>query len=579
MLYGLAARHLNKQVARVAALLLAVSPWGVLGSRGLAETAFLMPTAVLLLQCLVWAIAEQRPWGWFGVAVALGLALGTTLQAIPLLIVCLLLMLLFHHRVSWVHLLLGVALVALIAAPYLSHQNAVRLGDLRAMLRGLVSGWAQPQAALITLRRLVARHAGLQLVALTAPSQSAYSVGMLNAFSRLAGLGFLIACPTVLVLAVRRWGDWRQARNAAPEAITATWLWVMLLLSTGSQSASQFEATAALVLPVGLLSLAITFDALIAAVRKGATSRRWWLQVAQLGFLALGLGLVLSQAYAVVNFYGFVSDHDTSLGFGTPFRFWRRTANLIQRESKAEGLSQIWILARPAGPSLEPLVPALGYLLEPEVTAIALGADGSDSLLLPTGHVALYLLTDGSPRAEDMVRQLGGSERGRVLFPDEKARARVMFLEERTVEEILALVQRRGLWALDNGLRLLGYDWPPQASPGSVVEVATWWTFLNVSAEDREAEHVVFVQLITAEGLIVAEGQAFGLEEHDWEQGQLLKQWCALELPESLPPGDYYLTVGSYRPHDAYRNRYLDDLGHTLGQAIPLGPVRVGALP
>lgn len=180
-----------------------------------------------------------------------------------------------------------------------------------------------------------------------------------------------------------------------------------------------------------------------------------------------------------------------------------------------------------------------------------------------------------SPPVESTIDRLDGEDRGLVIFPGGELRARVKVAGSRPAKEILGLIDNRTFQVLDSGACLLGYDWPPDASPGQAVTFASYWTFIDIPAQETRLRHSLFNHLHASSGPLVAQCYGLGLLERDWSPGLVLVQWFEMPLPADLPPGDYALLTGMYRLSDLSRNRCIDDLGRDTGDAIKLGPLTV----
>ncbi|MBN1402478.1 MAG: glycosyltransferase family 39 protein [Anaerolineae bacterium] len=574
-IFLIARRHLGLRVAFVATALLACNPWAVLAARSISEGAVLLPAAICVLVGLNLALSDRRPWGWVLACIAAGLMVNTSLTALPVIAVILILALLYRRRTGWLHLALGLALIALISVPYASQQNLSRFADVRAALRAVGADLAHPNATLQAFRAAAWLHSGGGIESLTAPStQDFESSRLLGRIGQLGAVTFFIALPTILWLALSRWSKWRSGQDTAPYLIPCVWLLIVLIGMPAlpeDLAASPFIG----VLPVGLLSMALVLDRLYALPDSAALRARWWSQFLKLGLVLLFFIFLVWQIFSLLHLLSFVSHHDVSAGYSMPFRYWRRTANLVRREAREGDIPELWMLADGSSPTTELAPQILAYLLEDELETVLLGHDGSQGLLLPAGRPGVYLVSDPSSLAAGVVRQLGAQRRGVVLFPDGTTTLSVHVVEAREVESLLELIPQRGLWGLDSGLRLVGYDWPPSARPGEAADLATYWTFLDVPSEDQEGTHRVFTRLIDVQGRPVAQCEAFALPEAHWMPGLLLKQWCTLQLPANMPPGEYALLVGSVRLDEGVRNRYVDAHGRALGEAIPLGPVVV----
>jgi len=102
------------------------------------------------------------------------------------------------------------------------------------------------------------------------------------------------------------------------------------------------------------------------------------------------------------------------------------------------------------------------------------------------------------------------------------------------------------------------------ADPGGVVRVALEWRTTEAIGDSFK----VFAHIIGADGQLVAQSDFVPggglLPTTAWQAGQTVHDRFAVRLPPDLPPGNYRLRVGLYRPSDGLRLRV------TAGE--PAGP-------
>ena len=149
-----------------------------------------------------------------------------------------------------------------------------------------------------------------------------------------------------------------------------------------------------------------------------------------------------------------------------------------------------------------------------------------------------------------------------------------MVAPQQAAAEVLSRIPNRGLWKLDTGMHLLGFEWPLSAQPGERVTLATYWALLDVPPDVRAHQHSLFNHLMAGERR-VAQIDGLGLPERSWQDGLVLLQWFEMDLPPDLEPGEYTLLTGMYALDDMTRSRVLSG-GEAVGDTVPLGPVRVG---
>jgi 4-amino-4-deoxy-L-arabinose transferase-like glycosyltransferase len=577
-LFLVARQYYGRRVAALSALLLATNPWAIMYSRKVFTADLLLPFGLLSFWGLLRALIDRRPWGWVLACFGLGLSLYLTFSPWPLVLAWFVLIIVYRSRVSWAHLVFGVCLVILLFAPYLYHLNTAGQDDLKGALRDLVKASAGTASAPASRAFQYAAwlHSGHQFSSLAGASIQQFAPAR-SVFAPLDGIQvllFLASLGSTIVWVVYSWSHWRQQEDAAKYVIPMVWMWLPLLFWTAARSVLQLHYLIVLY-PVGFLSMGLLIDRLLSLPYWPPFRRHWWTSFIMPVIGLFLLVLIVWQSYSVFYLYDFVTRHDTSGGYGIPFRYWRRTAASALRQAESAKVDQVWVMTQGADVAYEEAPLVLHYLLGPRVGAVFMGQGANDCLLLPAGRPAVYLLTRDSEPVAEALYQLGAQERSTVLFPDQHTRARVLVAEARSAEQLLAMFPHRELWAFDWGLRLLGYGWPTDAKAGQRVRLSTYWSFADVPDEARFVQHSLFNHLLDQDGRKLAQRDGFGLPERYWTDGLVLAQWFDLQLPAEVPAGQYTLLTGVYRLSDFARSRVIDDAGYDIGDSVALGPLSV----
>ena len=91
------------------------------------------------------------------------------------------------------------------------------------------------------------------------------------------------------------------------------------------------------------------------------------------------------------------------------------------------------------------------------------------------------------------------------------------------------------------------------AVPGESLMLRLFWRALVPALDD----YTIFVHLIDASGQVVAQGDGPPVSGQyptsAWTTGELIADDRQVSLPAALPPGEYQLLVGFYRPADGQR--------------------------
>ena len=123
-------------------------------------------------------------------------------------------------------------------------------------------------------------------------------------------------------------------------------------------------------------------------------------------------------------------------------------------------------------------------------------------------------------------------------------------------------------------IRLTGYDLEQVLD--SIRVVLHWQAMAQV---DRD--YTVFVHMVNADGAKITQGDAppgdpfFGTSI--WLPGTVVLDTHTLSLPDDIPAGDYGLLVGLYHQPSGQRLEASGAQGESLGDAVRLGPISVGA--
>ena len=117
---------------------------------------------------------------------------------------------------------------------------------------------------------------------------------------------------------------------------------------------------------------------------------------------------------------------------------------------------------------------------------------------------------------------------------------------------------------------LLAYEANPAPSDDLLPLTLYWRTEAPLAAD-----YVVFVHLLDAAGNVVAQGdappRAGRYPTHWWEPGEVISDQHVIPLPADLPPGNYRIRLGLYRPDTGERL----PLAGAEGDAVELGPFRL----
>lgn len=129
----------------------------------------------------------------------------------------------------------------------------------------------------------------------------------------------------------------------------------------------------------------------------------------------------------------------------------------------------------------------------------------------------------------------------------------------------------------EQGVVLRGWRLEGPARPAADLNLTLTWN----SLEPVPRKWTVFVHLVDSDERIVAQSNSQprggALPFPRWTPGDWVADPHVLPLPADLPPGEYRLRVGLYRPDkDGRRQSVWDESGGARGDSLDLGAVTIG---
>lgn len=558
------ARNLGHTPALVVAGGLGLSPWAVYLARNLTPASLTLTVSLLLLAVLLSAILDRNGWAWAASAPLTALALTNDPRALTLGLVWLAALLLYYDRVRWAPLALGVIVAAIVLLG--TSLGPALLGTLASSTRDAANGYVEHLIAVI--RQSVNLLTGRDLASLTSPADAGTLLAhpWADRLRQLGGLLCWVALPWSAWQAMRGWSRW-QDRDQGPErALLALWLWLPLLLSrrldTSTPAGLALSATGLVIMPATAVAVGLLLARLPEQLRRsGLLSWRWVVSgLVTLGGLCLALNLVSALALPRL-----AARQDMHLGYGAPYRPWWQAQELVARGLSRSQADQLWVVASgwPAATAEQLFTPTVVLPNE-------------RAQLLPAARPALYLLWQhaGQEAVDSVLERLGSRELGAVAFPD-GSRALVWELRERSPEELLALASHRVEIHFDAGMVLVGYEWPADAACGAELNLATYWTFENLSTQDQTAEYTLYLALVAPNGQQLVWSEPLALAGPYWQEGLLLRQESTVPLPEDWPTGESALYAEMHRTLDGQPVAILTAPTRPGYTTAPLGQVTI----
>jgi hypothetical protein len=120
-------------------------------------------------------------------------------------------------------------------------------------------------------------------------------------------------------------------------------------------------------------------------------------------------------------------------------------------------------------------------------------------------------------------------------------------------------------------IALIGYDWRP-AAQGESAYLTLYWKALR----PPQLNYQVFVHLRDTAGSVVAQSDKLNpgdFPARRWPLDRYVRDVHRLDIPSSLPSGDYRLAVGLWKMAEGERLAVSDAAGHALGDSIFLDTI------
>lgn len=530
---------------RVAAVLLAASPWLVAFSRKVWQITFVPALALVFVGLVISALVQGRRWHMAWALVAYALLVQIHPSAASLLPALLLWLVVFRREVKAGPLALGALLGMLTGVPFLLHQ--------------IQNGWPL-FAALDALPEAVINLDAVQLAgkAITgsdihALAGEAYS--QLNVVPRLAQTFHVAAWLVVSGLVVVAWRalrDWRSScaenRQAArTDLVLISWLVVPVVFNL-RHSLDLHLHSFALMVPAAYLVVGRAIDTLPGmGLQQQARYLHW---VRAVGLAAVG-GLVTLQVVALLLMARFVTSNHTTGGFGRPLGQYLAVADQALEIVHSGDAVEVLVVGEGDSPITD-ATPAIFNAVLRDRTRFRFVDEGSAAVFPPHKAVALI-----PPRAGD----------GSALYDSWPA------------EDLAGgyrLVHLDGSWPADgfepfpsprtfeNGIELQGYRWQSSAVPGD--EVCLWllWQVLWL---DQDNTHF-FIHLMDEQNQMVGQQDGEGYPTAYRRAGDRIVTNFRISISEQAGPGPYSARVGMYRYPEVLNLSLLDEGGNPAGEAM-----------
>jgi len=537
----------GRWAAPVAAVLFAVSPWSVAFSRKIWQVAFVPLLALLFVGLVVSALIQGRKWNLAWALVVYALLVQVHPSAVSLSLALVLWLVIFWRRVRLGPLLAGGGGAALTMVPFLVHQ--------------VQNGWPA-MAALTSMPEAVWDLTSVRLAweAITGRGIHALAGDAYPLLRVVPHLGWFFNVVGWLALAAAAWLGWRVVtrwkaedkgvrQTASVDMVLLTWFLVPILFNL-RHSLDLYLHFFALVLPAAFLLVGRAAQDLL------EIHPARWLKVAW----TVGLGLVAAgQVAALVMMAGFVSNHDTPGGFGTPLGRYLDVASQALAVAQETEAAEILVVG-PGNSVVVDELPAIFDVLLRGRMAYRF-VDGDSTAVFPP-HRAVALLSPDAGEAVDWYA--GWSSR------DLPNGYELVDLDGSWPQE--GLSQATGPRVFENGVEVQGYDWEEDTVPGEGGRLWLLWQVLWLSSGDSHFA----VRLADDQGRIWGQRDAVGYPTSLRQKGDRIINKFDIIAADVVPPEPHWAQVGMYTYPQLVDVEVIDDAGRIVQPVVVLGPLERG---
>ena len=559
--YALGKRYFDRATGWIAAFLFAVNPWAILLARKIWPRILPLVT-IAFIAALLALLVRRRQWALVGAFATLAALVGLQLEGIAFIPILALSLLPFWKEVPLRPLLVGVAIFALALAPYGVHDalhgwpNLRQFWDFARAEESYFSWDALRYAFILTGSAEVHSMAGTRFVE--------YLDGLPRLWWLNTGMMGLLALALVYALL-------RVVRGTEEERRTFFVLLVWFVVSVALRSR--------VVGSVHLHYLILVYPAvflLIAALIDGgyrALPPRYRPAARAVGVL---LALLWGgwQLAVVGRLFWFMDRYPTTGGYGIPLKYPREAA--LEARRLAQG-AEVVVLSDGAEPAWEERPAVFDALLFRHPHRLV---DGRMSLLTPDAPRAVYIVGPVSPEGyglgpvQQKLQTMAGVREERAIRMPDGWEYRLFVRERADREDVLAdLIRPEEPPRFANGVVLLGYGLPREATPGATLEVwLAWWVQVG---PPPGSDYHFFVHLLDGEGRLRSQHDGAPFPTSAWRAGDLVLSRFTVPIPADLPAGLYAVRAGLYTYPEIQGIPVVDAVGNPAAGDVLLGTVTI----
>ncbi len=557
---------LGERAALVSTALFAVSPWAVLYARKI--WARTLPLFVLLfIGALLLTFVWRKRWAlvvaFAGLAALLGLQL-EALAFVPLLAVAILL---YRDAVSWRALLAGLLVFALLLAPYVAHDALHGWKNARGLLAYAAGGGGSFSWDAVRYSFALLGSGGIEGQA--GPYHVQFRHQVPDLWWMNGALGVMLAGGLLYGAHEAVRGRTEQRRRTF--VLLLLWYAFPVLLQLKPSTPTQPHYFV-MHYPVQFMLI----GSLLAAAAEWAGRQHkpgWrvrWAVLGVWGLLVVGCGW---QVLVTARLRATMVEHPSTGGYGIPLRYTRQAAQAARR---AVGEGEVIVLGETPYPFVTETPTVFDALLFGVPHRFA---DPCAAIPFPQREQVVYL---GGPLAEAeeagleaCLARLGAMDSvapgPTTRLADGVSYRTYVWDGARRNDVVFGLTPLGPGVPFANNVVFSAYGAASSAKAGSDLDVTlAWWVREPAPAE---GDTHFTVQVLSAEGNLIAQDDHAGFPSSTWEAGDLVLASFEIPLDGAIEPGMYQVRAGMYSYPDVQFVPVVDVTGRPVDDGVLLTQV------
>lgn len=566
--YQVARAALGERAAWVSTALFAVSPWAVLYARKI--WARTLPLFVLLfIGALLSTFVWRKRWALVGAFAGLAALLGLQLEALAFVPLLAAAILVYRDAVSWRPLLVGLAVFALLLAPYVVYDALNGWDNARGLLAYAMGGGGTFSWDAVRYSFELVGSGGIEGQA--GPYHVQFRQQVPDLWWMNGVLGVMLAGG--LVYGVHQAVRGRTEVRRRTFVLLLGWYAFPVLLQLKPSAPTQPHYFV-MHYPVLFMLIGSLLAATTEWVDRQRRRRPWmrWAVLGVGGMLAIGCGW---QVLVTARLRATMVEHPSTGGYGIPLRYTRQAAQAARRNV---GQGEVIVL----GETTHPFVTETPTVF--------------DALLFGVPHRFADLCAAVPFPQREQVIYLSGPLDGGGEGGLQACVARLEAMESVTAETTVRLADgvsyRTSRWdgtkrsdviagltplgpgvPFANAVVFAAYSAGTSAKAGESYGVTlAWWVREGALVED---DFHFTVQVLSAEGGLIAQDDHAGFPSSSWKAGDLVLASFDIPLNSGMEPGVYRVRAGMYTYPDVKAVAVVDVEGQAVDDGVVLTQLRV----